>query len=300
MSPRYYPFIFLRYICKKETSWSNSFEIIYFSRSFSRKFYQRNHEWSNLFSYNRVSNLCKTWSRSEIWSLGGKLHKIPSREGTTYHVPLERKKKKERRRFRKAQKIRSARRRPPSPRPSQFSLFNREAASWSRLFFLVTRLARGWEGRVEYAPRGKTWKLAAFSSHPRELFRAVHRSNATGAASWLGGEYETGNDGGFGPSRARPSGWKFILFDAETSFGGIFFFILKIRHWSLLIFLREKVLGIFRSSDDLLMIFALRFFCTIIFHWLNYSFIVESSNNLFNNNSTIRVYIFYNSWNGRL
>lgn len=51
-------------------------------------------------------------------------------------------------------------------------------------------------GRGKYAPRGKTWKLAAFSSHPRELFRAVHRSNATGAASWLEGEYETGNDGG--------------------------------------------------------------------------------------------------------
>lgn len=265
MSPRYYPFIFLRYICKKETSWSNSFEIIYFSRSFSRKFYQRNHEWSNLFSYNRVSNLCKTWSRSEIWSLGGKLHKIPSREQQPITFLWKEKKKREES-VALSKSAKNSLGQTAATLASPLSIFALQPRGSELIAFVFPRYEAGSRmgGAGEYAPRGKTWKLAAFSSHPRELFRAVHRSNATGAASWLGGEYETGNDGGFGPSRARPSGWKFILFDAETSFGGIFFFfILKIRHWSLLIFLREKVLGIFRSSDDLLMIFALRFFWTM-------------------------------------
>lgn len=165
-------------------------------------------------------------------------------------------------------------RRPP-PRSSQFSLFNREAASWSRLFFLVTRLARGaMRGRGEHAPRGKTWKLAAFSSHPRELFRAVHRSNATGAASWLEGEYETGNDG-FGPPRTRPSGWKFILSDAETSF-------------------RLVVLFFFKNSS------------LISVDLFNFSTMHDCPTIFFNNNSTIRVckfymYIFfYNSWSSSL
>lgn len=168
MSPRYYPFIFLRYICKKETSWSNSFEIIYFSRSFSGKFYQRNHEWSNLFSYNRVSNLCKTWSRSEIWSLGGKLHKIPSREGTTYHVPLERKKKErgERGAFEKRKKFA----RPDGGHPRLAPLNFRSSTERQRVDRVCFSSLRGWleDGRGEW----NTLQGEKLGNSP--LFRAIH------------------------------------------------------------------------------------------------------------------------------
>ena len=301
MSPRYYPFIFLRYICKKETSWSNSFEIIYFSRSFSRKFYQRNHEWSNLFSYNRVSNLCKTWSRSEIWSLGGKLHKIPSREQQPITFLWKEKKKErgERGAFEKRKKFA----RPDGGHPRLAPLNFRSSTERQRVDRVCFSSLRGWleDGR------GGGIRSKGKNLETRRFFEPSTRTFSRGASfkrNWCGFLARRGiwnrKRRGVRSIKSATIGVKIYPLRRGNFVWWDFFFILKIRHWSLLIFLREKVLEIFRSSDDLLMIFALRFFCTIIFHWLNYSFIVESSNNLFNNNSTIRVYKFYNSWNSRL
>lgn len=301
MSPRYYPFIFLRYICKKETSWSNSFEIIYFSRSFSGKFYQRNHEWSNLFSYNRVSNLCKTWSRSEIWSLGGKLHKIPSREQQPITFLWKEKKKREES-VALSKSAKNSLGQTAATLASPLSIFALQPRGSELIAFVFPRYEAGSRMGGASGIRSKGKNLET-----RRFFEPSTRTFSRGASfkrNWCGFLARRGiwnrKRRGIRSIKSATIGVKIYPLRRGNFVWWDFFFILKIRHWSLLIFLREKVLGIFRSSDDLLMIFALRFFCTIIFHWLNYSFIVESSNNLFNNNSTIRVYKFYNSWNSRL
>lgn len=136
-----------------------------------------------------------------------KFSRIVYSRTTTYHVPSKKKGEKKKRERERTPLSKSAKNSPGQTAAalvSSLSIFALQPRGSELIAFVFPRYEAGLM-RGNTLQGGKTWKLAAFSSHPRELFLARCIANRF-KRNRCGFLARRGNmKPGFGPPRTRPS-----------------------------------------------------------------------------------------------